>query len=77
MDMRIEPRQQPQSSHTPFIDCEHLPLLHDEIDRLQVLYSLDSSPDSLQLPLSVRNYPHVSASARLNSVDRHPLRDPG
>jgi hypothetical protein len=77
MDMRTEPRQQPQSSHTLFIDCETQPLLHDEIDRLQALHSLDSCPDSLQLPLSVRNSPRVSASARLNCSDRHLLRDPG
>ena len=77
MDMRIEPRQQPPSSHTPFIGCEHQRLLHDEIDKRQALYSLDSCPDSLQLPLSVRNSPHASASARLNFADRHPLRDPG
>jgi hypothetical protein len=48
--MRIEPLQL-HSSHTPFIDCENPPLLHDEIDRPQALHSLDSSLDSLLLPL--------------------------
>ena len=50
MDMRIEPHQL-QSSHIPFIDCVHQPLLHDDFDRLQAQHSLDSCLDSLQLPL--------------------------
>jgi hypothetical protein len=74
--MHIEPLQL-HSLHTLFIGCEHPPLLHDEIDRLQALHSLDSSLDSLHLPLSMRNSPRVFASIHLNFADHHPLRDPG
>jgi len=74
--MRIEPLQL-HSSHTLFIDYDHLLLLHDEIDIPQALHSLDSSLDSHLLPLSVRNSPGVSASIHLNFADHHPLRDPG
>ena len=71
--MRIEPLQL-HLLHTQFIDYDHRQLLHGEIGRL---LDLHSSLDYLQLPLSARSSPHVTASARLNFADRHPLRDPG